>query len=65
MANVEMDQEWVKLISEAKGLGFKKEEISAFLKQESVEVTLEGNDGKQVLNKFRNIPINSGCNQLY
>ncbi|MGE7906106.1 anti-repressor SinI family protein [Peribacillus sp. NPDC094092] len=46
MANVAMDQEWVKLISEARSLGFKKEEISAFLKRESVEVNFEENDGK-------------------
>ncbi|GAB6257375.1 anti-repressor SinI family protein [Peribacillus sp. NPDC055009] len=46
MANVEVDQEWVKLISEARSLGFKKEEISAFLKRESLEVTLEENNGK-------------------
>ncbi|WP_458353897.1 anti-repressor SinI family protein [Peribacillus frigoritolerans] len=46
MANVEMDQEWVKLISEARSLGFKKEEISAFFKRESLEATIEENDGK-------------------
>ncbi|MGG4264116.1 anti-repressor SinI family protein [Peribacillus simplex] len=45
MANVEIDQEWVKLISEARSLGFKKEEISAFFERESLEVTLEENDG--------------------
>ncbi|TKG98515.1 DNA-binding anti-repressor SinI [Peribacillus simplex] len=41
-----MDQEWVKLISEARSLGFKKEEISAFLKRKSLEVSLEENNGK-------------------
>lgn len=46
MANVEIDQEWVKLISEAKSLGFKKEEIIAFFKRESLEATFEENDGK-------------------
>ncbi|MBT2648991.1 DNA-binding anti-repressor SinI [Bacillus sp. ISL-34] len=46
VANVEIDHEWVKLISEARSLGFKKEEISAFFKRESLEVTLEENDGK-------------------
>ncbi|MFJ7993903.1 DNA-binding anti-repressor SinI [Peribacillus frigoritolerans] len=46
MANVEMDQDWVKLISEARSLGFKKEEIIAFFKRESLEATLEENDGK-------------------
>ncbi|MGG3476163.1 DNA-binding anti-repressor SinI [Peribacillus frigoritolerans] len=46
MANVEMDQEWVKLISEARSLGFKKEEIIAFFKRESLEAILEENDGK-------------------
>ncbi|MCD1160539.1 MULTISPECIES: DNA-binding anti-repressor SinI [Peribacillus] len=46
MANVEMDQEWVKLISEARSLGFKKEEIIAFFKRESLEATFEENDGK-------------------
>ncbi|WP_311315159.1 MULTISPECIES: DNA-binding anti-repressor SinI [unclassified Bacillus (in: firmicutes)] len=46
MANVEMDQEWVNLISEARSLGFKKEEIIAFLKRESLEATFEENDGK-------------------
>ena len=46
MANVAMDQEWVKLISEARSLGFKKEEISAFFKRESLEATLEEHDGK-------------------
>ncbi|MFE5428471.1 anti-repressor SinI family protein [Peribacillus simplex] len=46
MANVAMDQEWVKLISEARSLGFKKEEISAFLKRESLEVSFKENDGK-------------------
>ncbi|MFJ7308530.1 DNA-binding anti-repressor SinI [Peribacillus frigoritolerans] len=46
MANVEMDQEWVKLISEARSLGFKKEEIIAFFKRESLEPTFEENDGK-------------------
>jgi DNA-binding transcriptional regulator YhcF (GntR family) len=46
VANVEIDQEWVKLISEAKSLGFKKEEIIAFFKRESLEATFEENDGK-------------------
>jgi DNA-binding transcriptional regulator YhcF (GntR family) len=46
VANVEMDQEWVKLISEARSLGFKKEEIIAFLKRESLEAIFEENDGK-------------------
>ncbi|CAN7338161.1 anti-repressor SinI family protein [Peribacillus frigoritolerans] len=46
MANVEIDQEWVKLISEARSLGFKKEEIIAFFKRESLEATFEDNDGK-------------------
>jgi Anti-repressor SinI len=46
LANVELDQEWVKLISEARSLGFKKEEISAFFKRESLEATFEENDGK-------------------
>jgi DNA-binding transcriptional regulator YhcF (GntR family) len=46
VANVEMDQEWVKLISEARSLGFKKEEIIAFFKRESLEATFEENDGK-------------------
>jgi anti-repressor SinI len=46
VANVAMDQEWVKLISEARSLGFKKEEISAFLKRGSLEVSFEENDGK-------------------
>ena len=46
MAKVEMDQEWVKLISEARRLGFKKEEIIAFFKRESLEATFEENDGK-------------------
>lgn len=41
-----MDQEWVKLISEARSLGFKKEEISAFFKRESLEATFKENDGK-------------------
>ncbi len=41
-----MDQEWVKLISEARSLGFKKEEIIAFFKRESLETTFEENDGK-------------------
>ena len=30
MVKVELDQEWVKLITEARSLGFKKEEIHAF-----------------------------------
>lgn len=46
MANVELDQEWVKLISEARSLGFKKEEIIAFLKRESPEAIFEENEGK-------------------
>ncbi|WP_364282852.1 DNA-binding anti-repressor SinI [Peribacillus frigoritolerans] len=46
MANVEMDQEWVKLISEARSLGFEKEEIIAFFKRESLEAIFEENDGK-------------------
>ena len=44
MVNVEVDQEWVKLISEARRLGFKKEEISAFLKKENLNVSLEENN---------------------
>ncbi|MGE7183728.1 DNA-binding anti-repressor SinI [Peribacillus sp. NPDC006672] len=44
MANVEIDQEWVKLILEARSLGFKKEEISALFERESLEVTLEENE---------------------
>ncbi|MBX9954274.1 DNA-binding anti-repressor SinI [Peribacillus simplex] len=43
---MEIDQEWVKLISEARSLGFKKEEIIAFFKRESLEATFEDNDGK-------------------
>ncbi|MGG0284968.1 anti-repressor SinI family protein [Peribacillus butanolivorans] len=44
MVNVEVDQEWVKLISEARKLGFKKEEISAFFKKENLNVSLEENN---------------------
>ncbi|MCO0595864.1 anti-repressor SinI family protein [Peribacillus butanolivorans] len=44
MVNVEVDQEWVKLISEARKLGLKKEEISAFLKKENLNVSLEENN---------------------
>lgn len=41
-----MDPEWVKLISEARSLGFKKEEIIAFFDRKSLEVKLEENDGR-------------------
>lgn len=41
-----MDPEWVKLISEARSLGFEKEEIIAFFDRKSLEVTLEENDGR-------------------
>ncbi|MFB6799699.1 anti-repressor SinI family protein [Peribacillus butanolivorans] len=44
MVNVEVDQEWVKLISEARKLGLKKEEISAFLKKENLNGSLEENN---------------------
>ncbi|WP_255264086.1 anti-repressor SinI family protein [Peribacillus butanolivorans] len=44
MVNVEVDQEWVKLISEARKLGLKKEEISAFLKKENLNRSLEENN---------------------
>ncbi|MFD4927384.1 anti-repressor SinI family protein [Peribacillus butanolivorans] len=44
MVNVEVDQEWVKLISEARKLGLKKEEISAFLKKENLNVSIEENN---------------------
>ncbi|MFD6439766.1 anti-repressor SinI family protein [Peribacillus sp. NPDC060186] len=44
MVKVEVDQEWVKLISEARKLGFKKEEISAFLKKENLNVSLKENN---------------------
>ncbi|MGE6379086.1 DNA-binding anti-repressor SinI [Peribacillus muralis] len=42
---MEMDQEWVELISEARSLGFKKEEISAFLKRRCLELQLEESEG--------------------
>ncbi|WP_155645427.1 DNA-binding anti-repressor SinI [Peribacillus simplex] len=38
---MEIDQEWVDLISEARSLGFKKEEISAFFERKCLEVLLE------------------------
>ena len=37
MITTERDQEWEKLILEAKSLGFTKEEISEFFAQESVK----------------------------
>ncbi|MDO7485315.1 anti-repressor SinI family protein [Peribacillus frigoritolerans] len=44
-----MDQEWVKLISEARSLGFKKEEISAFLKGKALRQHLR----RTMENRFR------------
>ncbi|MGG4153031.1 anti-repressor SinI family protein [Peribacillus muralis] len=42
---MEMDQEWVDLISEARSLGFKKEEISAFFERKCLELQLEERNG--------------------
>ena len=33
MKKIELDQEWVKLIAEARDIGIQKEEISMFLKE--------------------------------
>ncbi|MGE7763763.1 DNA-binding anti-repressor SinI [Peribacillus sp. NPDC096540] len=41
---MKVDQEWVKLIAEARKLGFKKEEISAFLQKENLNVSIEENN---------------------
>lgn len=36
MGKVELDQEWVKLISEAREVGIQKEAISLFLKEKVI-----------------------------
>ena len=44
MGEVELDQEWVQLITEARKVGIQKEDISLFLKEKVIDEPISSRD---------------------